>query len=258
MSMKRQPDGERLFRITRSAKPRGAVVALHAHDEAQLVFADSGTMQIYAAAGRWLVPPRLAVWIPARVPHQVEVLADTQHWIMRWHRTALRDWAPPTLLDRAFALKVTPLLRALIAAAFAADATPAKVELIVKLVLHELNETPDAPTFLPLPASPIGRRVADLALADPSSQRDLAGLASAAATSVRTISRLFPTETGMTFKAWRQRARIVLAIGQLATGTSISQVAAEAGFASTAAFCFAFRQVTRMTPSSFLDHATRA
>ena len=52
----------------------------------------------------------------------------------------------------------------------------------------------------------------------------------------------------MTFKAWRQRARIVLAIGQLATGTSISQVAAEAGFASTAAFCFAFRQVTRMTP----------
>ena len=120
------------------------------------------------------------------------------------------------------------------------------------LVLHELTEAPDAPTFLPLPTSTIARRLADLAFADHRNRLSVIELASRAATSVRTISRLFPAETGMTFKAWRQRARIVQTIDHLAAGTAISQVSANAGFASTAAFSFAFRQVTTMTPTTFL------
>jgi AraC-like DNA-binding protein len=148
---------------------------------------------------------------------------------------------------------MTPLLRELIFAGFEADATVEKSELVVRLILHEVTQTPDAPTFLPLPASMIGRRVADLALADARSCLSIAELATRAATSVRTISRLFPSETGLTFKAWRQRARIVLAIDQLSAGSAISQVAAHAGFASTASFSCAFRQVITMTPTAFLD-----
>ena len=255
--MKRQPAEPPLFRTLRGAKTRGTAVALHAHDEAQLIFAASGTMQVYTASGRWLVPPQLAVWVPAGVPHRSEMLSDTEHWMIYWHASASRAWAPSEALDRAFALRVTPLLRELIPAAFEADAAPGKTELVVRLILHELTETPDAPTFLPLPASVVGRRVAGQALADPRSQLDIGELACRAATSVRTVSRLFPLETGLTYKAWRQRARIVLAIDQLSAGRAISQVAAHAGFRSTAAFCFAFRQVTKMTPTMFLVDATR-
>lgn len=74
---------------------------------------------------------------------------------------------PSNALGRVFALRVTPLLRELIFAAFELDASSERAELVVKLILHQLTETPDAPTFLPLPASTIARRVADLALADP-------------------------------------------------------------------------------------------
>ncbi len=250
--MKRQPATPPLFRTVRGTKTRGAAIALHAHDEAQLLFAASGTMQVYTSAGRWLVPPQLAVWIPARTPHRIDVLSDTESWMIYWQTSASREWAPSDTLHRAFALKVTPLLRELIFAAFDADAAADKIELVVRLILHELTETPDAPTFLPLPASGIGRRVADLALADPRSQLDIGELASRAATSVRTISRLFPVETGLTYKAWRQRARIVRAIDELSRGSPISRVATQTGFASTAAFCFAFRQVTKMTPTTFL------
>ena len=66
---------------------------------------------------------------------------------------------------------------------------------------------------------------------------------------------MFPVETGLTYKAWRQRARIVLAIDQISAGNAITQVAAHIGFASTAAFSFAFRQVTNMTPTAFFDNA---
>ena len=251
--MTRQPDEPPPFRTVQGAKVRGVATTLHHHEEAQLLFAASGTMQVYTKAGRWLVPPQLAVWVPARVPHQVDVLSDIEHRMIYWHPSALQAWAPSAALDRAFALRVTPLLRALIVAAFTEGATPGKVELCVRLILHELTETPDAPTFLPLPASRIGRRVADLAFADVRSQLDINELACRAATSVRTISRLFPAETGLTYKAWRQRARIVLAIDRLSAGSAIHQVAAQSGFASTAAFCFAFRRVTSTTPTSFLD-----
>jgi AraC-like DNA-binding protein len=251
--MKRQPAEPQRFRAMRSSKTRGMAVALHAHSEAQLISAASGTMQVYTTSGRWLVPPQLSVWLPPGVPHRVEVLSDTKSRMMFWHKSALQEWAPAASLDRAFALRMKPLLRELICAAFESEATPEKAELVARLILHQLIETPDAPTFLPLPASAIGRRVADLAMADPRMDLDIHDLALRAATSVRTISRLFPVETGLTFKAWRQRARVVLAMDQLSARSAISRVAADAGFASTAAFCFAFRQVTKMTTSAFLD-----
>ena len=252
MSMTRQLPNQPPFRMLRGSKTRGAEGELHRHDDAQLICAASGTVQVYTAAGRWLVPPQLAVWVPAGMSHRIDVLSDVEHRMIYWHPTTLRTWIPSASLGRAFALRVTALLRELILSAFAADATPAKTELVVRLILHELTETPDAPTFLPLPASATLRRVVDLAFADAASRLDIGDLACRAATSVRTISRLFPVETGLTYKAWRQRARIVLAIDQLSTGTAINQVAADVGFSSTAAFCFAFRQVTSMTPSSFL------
>ena len=137
--MKRQPTERPLFRTMRGTKTRGETVALHAHDEAQLIFAASGTMQVYTEAGRWLVPPQLAVWAPAGIPHRIDVLSDTEFRMIYWQPEASRAWAPLGSLDRPFALRVSPLLRALILAAFAADATPDKTGLVVRLILfgHE-------------------------------------------------------------------------------------------------------------------------
>ena len=231
---------------------------MHSHGEAQLTFAASGMVQVHTGEGRWLVPPQLAVWVPEGIPHRLEVLTDAELWMVHWQPSAAREWAPPAPLGRAFALRVTPLLRSLLAAAFAPDIPHEKAELVVRLMLHELTETIDAPTFLPLPTSLIGRRVADLAFADHQSRLDVSELASRSATSVRTISRLFPAETGLTFKAWRQRARIVHAMSLLARGNAITRVSAEAGFASAAAFSCAFRQVTGMTPTTFLGRPDAA
>ena len=246
------------FTIHQGTKQRGMGLPIHAHEEPQLTFAASGMVQVHTQEGRWLVPPQLAVWVPAGVPHRVEVLTDAELWMVHWQPSAARDWAPSTPLGRAFALRVTPLLRSLLVAAFAADTGPDKAELVVRLMLHELTETADAPTFLPLPTSLVGRRVADLAFGDHQNRLDVSELASRAATSVRTVSRLFPIETGLTFKAWRQRARIVHAMDRLARGNAITRVSSEAGFASTAAFSCAFRQVTSMTPTAFLGRPEAA
>ncbi len=239
------------FSIHRGRKQRGMGLPTHAHEASQLTFAASGMLQVHTDEGRWLVPPQLAAWVPAGTPHRVEVLTDSELWIVHWGQPTVRAWSP-LLLNRPFALRVTPLLRSLLDAAFAPAIGPEKTELVVRLMLHELTDMADAPTFLPLPASPLGRRVADLALNDYQNRLSVGELASRAATSIRTLSRLFPAETGFTFKAWRQRARIVHAMDRLARGNSIAVVSAQTGFASTAAFSSAFRQVTAMTPTAFL------
>ncbi len=240
------------FNIHRMSKPSGSALPLHSHDEAQLTYAASGMIQLHTEQGVWLVPPQLAAWIPAGVPHRLDVMTDAELWMVNWQPTAIANWAPPDFPDRAFASRVTPLLRSLLAAAIEDDPATVKAELMVRLILLELSAVSDAPTYLPMPRSPVAKRVAEIALGDHRNRMDLNELASRAATSVRTVSRLFPAETGMTLKAWRQRARIVRTMEQLARGKSVAEVASDAGFSSTAAFSFAFRQVTATTPGAFL------
>lgn len=240
------------FTIHRMSKPSGSALPLHSHDDAQLTYAASGMIQLHTDEGVWLVPPQLAAWIPAGVPHRLDIITDAELWMVQWEPSAIATWAPPNFPDRAFASKVTPLLHSLLAAAVKDDASSVKAELVVRLILLELSAVSDAPTYLPMPGDPVAKRVAEIALGDHRNRMNLNELASRAATSVRTVSRLFPAETGMTLKAWRQRARIVRTMEQLARGKSVAEVASDAGFSSTAAFSFAFRQVTATTPGAFL------
>src|ERR1700730_16978584 len=58
--------------------PPGTPLGTHAHAEAQLLFAASGVMQVTTPKGRWLVPPRRAVWVPPRSEHAVDMLSDLE------------------------------------------------------------------------------------------------------------------------------------------------------------------------------------
>ena len=244
------------FRVHRAIKLCGEGLPFHAHEDGQLTFAASGTVQIHTDEGVWLVPPQLSAWVPAGARHRLDIMTDAELWMVHWRPEPVEAWGIQASLDRAFASRVTPLLRSLLDEAVRMDLRSDKAELVARLMLHELTAMPDAPTFLPLPTSPTGRRVADVTLADHRHRMDASELASRAATSVRTVSRLFPAETGLTFKAWRQRARIVRAMEQLARGAEPARVAMETGFASTAAFSCAFRQVTAMTPTAFRGPST--
>src|SRR3984957_7727507 len=55
---------------------RGVHLGLNAHAEAQLLFASRGVMQVTTPKGRWLGPPRRAVWVPPRLEDAVDFLTD--------------------------------------------------------------------------------------------------------------------------------------------------------------------------------------
>jgi AraC-like DNA-binding protein len=126
------------------------------------------------------------------------------------------DRRSPQRRDRPFTQRVTPLMHTLVEAAFPANIGSGKAELVAWLMLDELTETVHAQTVLLLPISSIERRVADLAFKDRQNRLNIDDLASRAATSVRTVSRLFPLETRLTLKAWRKLVRIVQVMNRLA------------------------------------------
>lgn len=234
---------------------KGVRLDLHMHREAQLVYAAKGTMQVTTPKGRWLVPPDRAVWVPARLEHAIDVLADIEMrtlyfdvaWLAREHRCES--------LAAEFVVRVSRLLHEAIVALFDGRDDPDRTGLLVRLAMLELHQAEDSATFIPLPHEPRCRRAAKIVLDDPTGVHEIETLARAVGTSARTLSRLFAAETQLSFKSWRQRARIAAAIEKLSMESSVSvkQLAADLGYASVPAFSHAFRQVTGKTPTEFAE-----
>jgi AraC-like DNA-binding protein len=248
--------GDGIHLVARTYK-KGVRLDTHMHREAQLVYAAKGTMQVTTPKGRWLVPPDRAVWVPALFEHAIDVLADIQMrtlyfdvaWLSREKRSAS--------LAAEFVVQVSPLLHQAILALFDPSNSRERTELLVKLVMLELHQAEDSATFIPLPHEPRCRRAADIVLGDPTGAHEIETLARAVGTSARTLSRLFSSETQLSFKTWCQRARIAAAIEKLSTDANVSvkQLASDLGYASFPAFSHAFRQVTGKTPTEFAEKA---
>jgi AraC-like DNA-binding protein/quercetin dioxygenase-like cupin family protein len=232
---------------------KGVRLDTHLHREAQLVYAAEGTMQVTTPKGRWLVPPDRAVWVPALLEHSIDVLADiemrTLYFDLKW--LARQDRSEE--LDTEYVVRVSRLLHETILALFDGRNDTGRTEVLVRLALLELHEAEDSATFIPLPHEPRCRRAADIVLDDPTGAHEIEALARTVGTSARTLSRLFASETQLSFKSWCQRARIAAAIQKLSTeaDVSVKQLASDLGYASVPAFSHAFRQVTGKTPTEF-------
>jgi AraC-like DNA-binding protein/quercetin dioxygenase-like cupin family protein len=244
--------GDGVHLVARTYK-KGVRLDTHMHREAQLVYAARGTMQVTTPKGRWLVPPDRAVWVPARLEHAIDVLADIEMRTLYFDLAWLTREQRSESLDAEFVVGVSLLLHETILALFDGRHHPDRTDLLVRLAVLELHHAEDSTTFIPLPHEPRCRRAADIVLGDPTASHEIGTLARAVGTSARTLSRLFASETQLSFKSWCQRARIAAAIRRLSmeANLSVKQLASDLGYASVPAFSHAFRQVTGKTPTEF-------
>jgi AraC-like DNA-binding protein len=229
--------------------PRGHQIAPHHHARAQLVYASQGVMTVTAAAGSWVVPPQRAVWMPAGDTHAIRVDRD-----LSMRSLYIRPDAAAGLPGACRVVTVSALLRALILRAMTVpplydeDGPDGRV---LRVLLDELRALPSAPLHLPQPKDPRLKRVTDALLAEPADRRPLDAWARHAGASPRTLARLFLAETGMGFRVWRQRARLLRALVALADDTPVTTVAFDAGYDSLSAFIAAFKREFGTTPARY-------
>ena len=226
----------------------------HRHRRAQLLFAIEGVMTVSTRDGTWVVPPQQAVWVPAETEHDVKSKQLLSMRSLYIDPSALGD-LPVTCC----VVSVPPLLRELIvrAVGFGFDYPPDGPEArLMAVIPDELARLDAEPLHLPLPTDVRLRAVTDALIADPGDGRDLKAWAKSAGASERTLARLFVKETGMTFGTWRQRRRLLAAIGRLAEGQPVTSVAFDLGYDSTSAFITMFRRTLGATPGRYLQQTT--
>jgi AraC-like DNA-binding protein len=221
----------------------------HQHPRFQLVYAARGVITVDTRDATWVVPPQRAVWMPPTVEHRLRASGRVE-----LRSLYVRSDAASRMPKTCEVLEVTPLLRELIV-----RATELPLEYdergpagrLMGLVLDELAELPRLPYHLPMPKSEplatICRRLVDT----PDDAATLEDIARKGRLSGRTIARHFRRQTGMSFAEWRRRARLLRALGWIAEGRPILEVAMELGYDSPSAFSAMFRRELGVPPTSF-------
>ncbi len=118
-------------------------------------------------------------------------------------------------------IAVSPLLRELILTVCGEPVVwdaRGPIRLVAALVLHEIGRARTRKLSLPACRDPRLARVAAALVADPADPRDLDGYAAVAGASVRTLARLFRSDTGMSFQQWRCQLRMTEALARIAQG----------------------------------------
>ena len=124
-------------------------------------------------------------------------------------------------------------------------------ERIAQVLIAELETLPATGQGIALPRDPGACRVAIAMLKAPADARRLEDWASSERMSVRTLSRRFSDETGLSFTEWRRRARLVRSLEMLTTPLSVTRIAADLGYPTTSAFIAHFRCTFGVTPARY-------
>jgi AraC-like DNA-binding protein len=241
--------------------PSEMVAEAHSHPKAQLIYAVSGVMHVETETSSFMIPPSFALVMPSDLLHSIFM-----DGAVAMRTLFLKQSTAPRLFSECKVITVTPLLRELI---LAACSEPLEWEVkgrgshITALALNEIEKSSFLPLEIPLPTDQRLRQVTDALLAFPANPKSLEEWAQTAGASDRTLARLFHEELGMTFRQWRQQARLTAALSALSLGKTPTEAGNIAGFDSLSAFGAAFRKFFGITPGqvragNFVQHGNDA
>jgi AraC-like DNA-binding protein len=235
--------------------PAGHAIAPHRHPRGQLLHGLHGVMAVRTANSVWTVPASHALWMPPGTEHSVHM--DVRVEMRSLYFDVRRVRGTP---KECRVLFVTPLLRELIVRAM--EIPPLYDERgrdgrIMKLIVDEIAMLRPEPLGLRMPNDARLARLCELLLTRLSETVPLKDLGAQVGLSERSVIRLFPRETGLTFGRWQQQARLQRAFALFDEGRSVTQVALELGYAGPGAFTKMFRRTIGDTPTGLMRARTR-
>lgn len=217
----------------------------HSHDEHELLWAESGSVQVRVQSHVWRLSPGLALWIPSGTVHQVA--SDASVALGATHidpHSCSRIWDTPILMT------ITPALRELLIHENRTDMPDQFRARAQRVCLDLLTPASSRRSEVPFPTDPRVLRLVNEVLARPRDSRSLEHWATTLNVSPRTITRIFSAETQMSFVQWRIAVRMQEAVAQLMNGHAVQQVSRHLGYTSVSTFVATFRRIVGVTPGA--------
>jgi AraC-like DNA-binding protein len=220
----------------------------HRHRRGQLFGSTRGLLTVGLDAGVWVMPATHAVWVPPQQLHWAR-----SHGPFSGYAVYVAHDACAGLPATPGSIRVSGLLREAVlrAAAWPPGELDERGERIAAVILDEIRSLPVDPLGLPLPRDARLLRIARAILDDPSDERSLEAWAAWAGVSARSLSRHFVLETGFTFSAWRQRARLLRSLEMLAEAVPVTTIALELGYSTPSTFISLFKRSFGVTPAVY-------
>jgi AraC-like DNA-binding protein len=238
---------------TERVYPSGFIHPHHTHGRGQFAYAAQGAMTVSTARGTWVVPSRCAVWLPAEVPHEMQMSGQVR---------MLNAFVRPDLCEAGSlppdccVLGTSQLLRNLMAEAVRQPALyepMTRAERIMALLVDEIAAMPPLSLNAPLPQDPRLAAFCRAVLAAPSMTFSLDDAASQIGLSRRSFTRLFRAQLGTSFVAWREQACLLAAVARLTQGDPVTRVAYDLGYATPGAFSAMFKRVIGISPQYYVN-----
>lgn len=223
---------------------------VHMHRKGQLIMALHGGVTCEVPQAMWMVPPHHAVWIPGGMPHSNRATDNARIYFLFIEPAAAR------MPQECCTVAISPMVREMIK--YLADLGPdypdeGLTARLVAVLLDQISVAPVEQLHLPISQHPKIRRITDALATDPSDRTTLADWGDRLAMSERTLARLVIRETGLTFGRWRQQLHLIVALRQLAAGTSVQQVAGNLGYDSVTAFITMFKKALGQPPAQYFS-----
>ena len=239
----------RFFRVAHT--PENATYPQHSHQWGEFVYSYSGVMEISLEGRHIMAPPHFGVWLPPHVEHRGFNRHAAVHCSF-YLEEALCGLMPPVPV----ALKVSPLIRALLDHLRVEDHPPEKSEpreRMLGVLADLLADAPRIDSYLPSSSDPVLRKVLAHLEENPGDPRALSELARLHGTTERTLIRKANRDLGMNFHAWRQRLRVMKAMSRLQGHETIEAIARDLGYRSSSSFIAMFKRLVGQTPDAWRE-----
>ena len=220
----------------------------HSSPWAELNFALSGIMEIGIDGVSDLSPPQYAIWIPPQVEHCCQNEGDVHYACIDIPAEACAGLpATPCTLE------ISPVMRAILAdferRGICYPATP-EDRRMAQIVIDQLRQARAYASYLPSTTEPVLAPILSALQGNPGDKRGAAHWAATAGITERTLLRHCQQHLGMSFNEWRQRLRVVCALGMLDEGRPVQAVARDLGYSTPSAFIAMFQRWTGESPDS--------
>ena len=224
---------------------------MHAHEQGQLQILHQGSMVFSTAVAEYLMTPQRPCWIPPHASHGALARGDMRGMVIQLPPSLCENLPGQVCIFKGNEF-IQQLSLQMLKAISSAEKTAQRLQHLWQVMEDELAIAAMDSLHLPMPSDKKLRNLCSLLADNPADERSLQDWADHIHISQRSLVRKFKAETGLTFSAWRQVARIMLAIQLLNKGDNVTSVALSVGYDSLSAFIAVFRQMTGASPSHYL------